>query len=215
MTENKKGFHLSRAFRSRLCAVTLIGLVFLLTAFFFRWMRQDPPSAADHPSVGRGLLDLHLQGPEPSESVEMDDLRGSVVLLNFWGIWCPPCRAELPHMVALTGAFDGIAGVRVLAVSCGAPGETEQIGPLRKQTRDYLAGRRLKMPVYTDIGGFTRRNAEMALSGHLFLQAYPTTLLIDRGARIRAVWIGYAPGSEIEMRRQIERLLARYEVSSP
>jgi len=215
MTENKKGSHLSGAFRGRLRAVTLIGLVFLLTPFFVRWVRQDPPSAADHPSVGRTLLDLHLQGPEPSELVEMDDLRGSIVLLNFWGIWCPPCRTELPHMVALTDAFDGIAGVRVLAVSCGPPGQTEQIGPLWKQTRDYLAGRRLKMPVYTDIGGLTRRNVAMALSGHLFLQAYPTTLLIDRGAKIRAVWTGYAPGSEIEMRREVERLLARYEASSP
>ncbi len=215
MTENKKGSYLSGAFSSRLCAVTLIGLVFLLTPLFFRWMRQDLPSAVDHPSVGRHLLDLHLQGPEPAELVEMDDLRGSVVLLNFWGIWCPPCRAELPHIAALSNAFDGIASVRVLAVSCGAPGKTEQIGPLWKQTRDYLSGRRLKIPVYTDVGGLTRRYAEMALSGHHVLQAYPTTLLIDRGAKIRAVWTGYAPGSEIEMRRQIERLLARYESSSP
>lgn len=211
----KRQYRIPRMFQSRLGAITMLGFIFVVATLIFRSLREDASSANDHPALGRRLLDLHLQGPEPAETIGNDSLRGSIVLINFWGIWCPPCRAELPHIASLANAFDGLANVRVLAVSCGPPGQTEQREPLWNATRDYLLGCRMKLPIYTDLGGVTRRSVGRILSGEQALQAYPTTILLDRQATIRAVWIGFAPGNEIQMRREIERLLARSVVIAP
>jgi thiol-disulfide isomerase/thioredoxin len=192
----------------RLGAILLVGLIFLFSIWLSRSMRQRLSPPTKHQGVGRSLLEVHLQGPGPMQQIDIDTLRGSVVLLNFWGTWCPPCRMELPHITALAATMGEIDKVRVLAVSCGPPGGTEQLDRLRAVTADYLARERLELPVYTDIGGFTRRSVGLALGGHLQLEAYPTTILLDERARIRAVWIGYLPGSEMQMQRQIEQLLA-------
>jgi thiol-disulfide isomerase/thioredoxin len=46
----------------------------------------------------------------------MKDLRGKVVLLNFWATWCPPCRREMPDMETLYHRF-GPKGLVILAIS--------------------------------------------------------------------------------------------------
>lgn len=37
--------------------------------------------------------------------VRLSDFKGRVLLLNFWGTWCPPCRAEIPELIELAGAY--------------------------------------------------------------------------------------------------------------
>jgi peroxiredoxin len=48
-------------------------------------------------------------------TVTLSTLRGSVVLLDFWGAWCPPCRASLPHLDSLLRTYGsrGLVGVIV------------------------------------------------------------------------------------------------------
>ena len=49
-------------------------------------------------------------------AVTLSSLRGSVVLVNFWATWCPPCRAEVPSLEKLAAAMGG-KSFRLLAVS--------------------------------------------------------------------------------------------------
>ncbi|RNC71058.1 MAG: TlpA family protein disulfide reductase [Desulfuromonadales bacterium] len=50
------------------------------------------------------------------EVVKLSELRGQVVLLNFWATWCPPCRQEIPSMMRLNAAMAG-KPFRMLCVS--------------------------------------------------------------------------------------------------
>lgn len=58
--------------------------------------------------------------------VRMSDLKGKVVLVNFWATWCPPCRAEIPSMErAWSKLKEG--GIAMLAIHVG--GDTNNIWP--------------------------------------------------------------------------------------
>lgn len=50
------------------------------------------------------------------KSVTLSDLRGKVVLVNFWATWCPPCRQEMPSMEELYRKVKG-SGVELLAIN--------------------------------------------------------------------------------------------------
>lgn len=53
---------------------------------------------------------------DADRSVSLKDLRGKVVVLNFWATWCPPCVDEMPSLVQLQRTLKD-KGVTVLAVS--------------------------------------------------------------------------------------------------
>jgi thiol-disulfide isomerase/thioredoxin len=56
-------------------------------------------------------------------TIDLADLRGRVVVVNFWATWCPPCRREMPSLERLSQAMDG-EGVAVLAVNIGEDEDT-------------------------------------------------------------------------------------------
>ena len=56
-----------------------------------------------------------LEGPAivEGERVDLSSFRGRVVLVNFWGSWCDPCRRELPRLVEAEQAGTAVVGVAV------------------------------------------------------------------------------------------------------
>lgn len=61
----------------------------------------------------------------------LDEMRGQVVLLNFWATWCEPCRVEMPALQALSERFGG-RGLRVVGVNLG-----ESAGLIREWAAAY------------------------------------------------------------------------------
>ena len=72
----------------------------------------------------------------------LKDLKGKVVLVNFWATWCPPCQKEMPDLEALYTRFKE-QGFVVLAIS--EDDETEKVGP-------FIAERKISFPVLLDPG---------------------------------------------------------------
>ncbi|MBU9674395.1 TlpA family protein disulfide reductase [Planococcus sp. CP5-4] len=69
-------------------------------------------------SVGQAAPDFTLTD-QNGETVKLSDYQGKKVILNFWATWCPPCRAEMPHMQEFhENNADG--DVEVLAVNLTA-----------------------------------------------------------------------------------------------
>lgn len=104
--------------------------------------------------------------------------RGSVVLLDFWGAWCPPCRATLPHLDALVRTYAGRGLVGIIVST-----------DLKKQDAvDYLAEAGLERFVSLWEPGGKGGNPIAQLYGVSTNDVgIPRTYLIDRQGVIRFV----------------------------
>ena len=195
----------------RFLLISVVGLLFIASFLVSRSLRSALPDPTKHEGVGRGVAEVLLQGPllqGPLAGHATDDKRqGSILLLHFWGLWCPPCLRELPLIASLNSEFDPLEGVRVVSVVCGVPGMTPTTTKVRQRAERYLSERGMELAIYTDTSGTTRRTVAMALGDGMYLAAYPTTLLLDQQGVIRAVWVGYHAGTRQQMAQQINRLL--------
>lgn len=165
---------------------------------------------AAHPAVGKRMNSLSLRPLTfAGDSLTLDRLEGKVVVLNFWGTWCPPCRAELPHVAELEQHYRGSERCRVLAVSCGAsgPDPVAELPELHRETQHLLDGTHLDLPAYADPEGRTRR--ALVRTAKLEGFAYPTTVVFDAQGVIRGLWTGYMPGLEKEIESLVASLLGR------
>jgi peroxiredoxin len=102
-------------------------------------------------------------------AVSLERYRGSLVVMNLWASWCPPCRAEMPDLQRLAEAEAG-RGIAVVGVN---EGESAQ------QARAFAASLGIRFPIWVD-GRQQYGRAYNALG-------LPTTVILDgRGVVIRA-----------------------------
>lgn len=132
----------------------------------------------------------------------LDDLRGKVVLMSFWGTWCSPCRAEFPHLVELNRNWHDSPRFQTVLVSC--PVGKEDMDELRQQTLAFLKVSPANVPIYADPEYRTR----WAVGEAVGFGGYPTTLVLDGEGMIRGKWVGYGPGREVEINNLIRELLS-------
>lgn len=128
--------------------------------------------AADRKSPG-AVSGTTLAGRHAS----LRDYRGKVVVVNVWGSWCPPCRAEAPMLATAARALTR-KGVVFLGIDSRDP---EQAGPRAFQ-------RRYRIPYDSlyDPGGRTL----LAFHGTLPPNSIPSTVVIDKQGRVAGSVIG-------------------------
>ena len=178
------------------------GLILVeLIATGISFLRPVMSGPAAHRGVGEHLAFLEIEpltGDPPRLSSA--DLQGRVTLLNFWGPWCPPCRAELPHLAVLPQRFAG-QGFQLVAISY--PNRDDDVASLREETAEVLKRLNVDLSTYHDPGSKT----QTAIDRVIGFDGFPTNVLLDCKGVIRAVWVGYQPGVEREVANYIEMLL--------
>ncbi len=97
----------------------------------------------------------------------LPDLKGSVVLVNFWATWCPPCVEEIPSMNRLAARFSP-GDFRIVSVNF-REGAEQVLGFMRRVHVDF--------PVLLDDDG--------RVSGDWQVFAFPSSFLVDRAGRVR------------------------------
>jgi thiol-disulfide isomerase/thioredoxin len=121
------------------------------------------------------------------KTVQLSQLRGKPVLLNFWATWCPPCVQEVPSLVALQQQMGG--KVVVLAVSMDVDEDA------------YKTFTAKRMP-----GVLTARDPDQKSSKLYGTFAYPESFLIDKDGRIQRKFIGPVEWTSPEMMEYFGKL---------
>ncbi len=124
--------------------------------------------------VGKPAPDFTLKTPD-GKAITLSDLKGNVVLVDFWATWCVPCRLALPHIQHLAQDKDlADKGLKVLAVNF--EDEKEQIVA-------YLEKNKFALTVPMDSDGKVAERYQVS--------GYPTTLVIGRDGTIKKGWVGF------------------------
>lgn len=146
----------------------------LIPVLFAASLLAAAATPASTPSVAP---DFALPARDGGE-IRLSELRGQVVMINFWATWCGPCRQEMPLLQQISARYEPL-GFTLLGVN---------VEPDSAQAKAWLE----KVPVTFPIL-FDRENAVSASFG---VEAMPSTVLVDREGRVRHVHRGYKPGDE-------------------
>jgi len=135
------------------------------------------------------------QGPDfeledlSGATIRLSDYEGSIIVLNLWATWCPPCRDEVPALIRLQEEF-GDRGVQVVGVSLDENGA-------RQKVTDFTQSFGVNYPTPVDDGRIQEKYGPLSV--------IPTTYILDGGRNIRF----YAPGylEYAQMQEAVEELL--------
>jgi cytochrome c biogenesis protein CcmG, thiol:disulfide interchange protein DsbE len=131
---------------------------------------------APAPDVGAPAPDFTALTPQ-GEPVKLSELRGQVVLINFWATWCAPCRVEMPAIQARYNR----GGFSVLAIDFDERAELVQA---------FVNDLGLSFPVLLDPGG--------EIQNLYRVRGYPTSFFIDADGIIRVLHIGDMSQTELD-----------------
>lgn len=127
-----------------------------------------------------------------SEPLRLKDLRGRVVLIEFWTFGCINCRNTLPFVKSWHGRYQA-KGLTVIGVHSPEFDEERKVEHLRREVTSLG----IRYPVVTD--------NDYQTWGAYHVEAWPTTFLLDKQGRIR--WMHVGEGSYDEAERLIQKLL--------
>ena len=112
------------------------------------------------------------------ENIKLSELRGQVVMINFWASWCGPCRQEMPLLDALHDRYAPM-GFTLLGVN---------VEKDSSKARQLLEDVPVNFPILFDQKNQVSKDYDVV--------AMPSTVLVDRDGNIRYIHRGYKPGDE-------------------
>jgi thiol-disulfide isomerase/thioredoxin len=135
--------------------------------------------------------DFQARSVSGDAQVVLHELRGKVVLVDFWASWCAPCNAAMPQLEKLSKEFPADQFV-VLGVN---------VDKKLEDARRALERRKVSYANASDPTGL--------LPKRFGLETMPTTYLIDQNGVVRVVHRGYRSGDIDVLRKHVEKLLAK------
>lgn len=146
------------------------------------------PARAAAPALQSPAPDFTLRTSD-GRNLRLQELRGQVVLINFWATWCGPCREEMPLLDKLHTKYKGL-GFTLLGINVDDDAQAGQA---------LAAKLGVKFPVLLD--------TDKRVSRLYDLNSMPSTVLVDRDGRVRHLHRGFRAGYEQTYEQQIRALL--------
>ena len=166
-------------FAGALAPVFIILLAILLTL-------SGCYSGSRPPRIGAPAPDFTVRVSD--RTVTLSQLRGQVVVLNFWATWCPPCIEETPSLVVMQERLKA-KGITVVAVSVDVDESA-----YRRFLKDH------------GVNLLTVRDPDQKTSGIYGTFKFPETYVIDRNGVMRRKFIGAVDWTEPEITDFLSRL---------
>jgi thiol-disulfide isomerase/thioredoxin len=114
------------------------------------------------------------------------------LLVNFWALWCEPCKVEMRVLKNLYKKYKD-EGFTILGINQDSPKSVSKV-------RSYISSQRINFPVALDPNSqYLQR-----LNG----RSIPYSLLFNRAGEIVYKSVGYLPGDEVELEKEIQKLLS-------
>jgi thiol-disulfide isomerase/thioredoxin len=162
---------------------------YLLQAYDDAVASSDPPKPKRNAGA-KQLYDFTLRRAKDGSPYQLAELKGKIVVLNFWATWCGPCREMEPHFEHVAAQFLGVADIVFLAADCD---EDETLVP------PYLEEEKPRTTVvYAD-----------GLDSFLAVRSFPTVVVLDRTGKIAYRAEGFNPDDvEKELSSALRRVLS-------
>jgi peroxiredoxin len=171
----------------------VVGAILIVVVAFMLYASSKSPRSGIVASGGTQAAPNFALKDLDGNTVQLSDLRGKAVVLNFWATWCPPCKEEIPWFVDLQSKY-GTQGLQIVGVSMDEGGKDAVVSFAKEMGINYevLLG-----------------NSEVAdLYGGV--NALPTTFYIGRDGKV----LEYVPGliSHYEVEQNIKAALATPDI---
>jgi peroxiredoxin len=189
-TKNQKGVIVRKTGWPGIAGWTALAVI-VLTLSYYLWARNNHPASSEltpslPPSAVSGSAPLFTLTGIDGASHSLADLRGKVVVLDFWATWCPPCKQEIPDFISLQTQY-GPRGVQIVGIGLDEP---EKLAAFARQTG-------MNYPVLLGT-----QDVAMRYGG---IEGIPTTFVIDKNGKIVNRFEGYRPREVFE--QEIKQLL--------
>lgn len=122
-------------------------------------------------------------------SLSLSQLKGQVVLINFWASWCGPCRQEMPLLDSLYKKYHKL-GFTLVGVN---------VEPDAKEAEAALQKTPVSFPILYD--------PQSKVSALYDVATMPSTVIVDRSGKVRLLHRGYKPGDENEYFDSVRALI--------
>lgn len=123
------------------------------------------PENAQFPQTGEEAMDFKVQSMD-GETLQLSDLRGKKVMLNFWATWCPPCKKEMPEIEKFNEKHND--DIEIVAVN---------IQESTDKVKKFINENDYHFPIYLDKSG--------KVSEGYSIYAIPTTYFIGTDGKIQ------------------------------
>jgi len=161
-------------------AVTII-----VAALLFTLSTQHADAAVRRGQPAPAFKTFSIKG----QPLSTDGLKGSVIILDFWATWCPPCRESIPHLGELYRKY-GKQGLVIIGMSMDEGGE--------RTVKEYAENHRILYPIVMTSG---------KIGSDYGVRALPALYVIDRNGLVREQILGFSDQAGKVIEDLVKKLL--------
>jgi cytochrome c biogenesis protein CcmG, thiol:disulfide interchange protein DsbE len=138
--------------------------------------------------LAQNQIDFSAETLDNTEIQFSDVYKEGVTLVSFWALWCKPCRAEMRHLEAIYEKYSDL-GFTIIGINQDSPRSVAKV-------KAYVSSHNLSFPIVTD--------ASQEIFQQFNGQSIPLTILYNKKGEVIYKHVGYLPGDEIELEKEIK-----------